>query len=132
MFNKFKREIILPVKTEYLDDGIQRIYEFEGTMWGASVIMRYETSYGGKEGLWEIAPQWGGHLEAMDRAIHPVGPQGKTVVNLWKWSLEHHANRAITPPALGSSARPGSWLTTGVVAAAHRPNDGSTASSKPR
>tara|TARA_B100000749_G_C18228815_1_gene383364 strand:- start:181 stop:528 length:348 start_codon:yes stop_codon:yes gene_type:complete len=69
MFNRFKREIILPVKTNVeKDGGIQRIYQFEGTMWGASVIMRYETSDGGKEGLWEIAPQWGGHLLHWDHA----------------------------------------------------------------
>ena len=67
MFNRFKREIILPVQTIAKEDGIQRIYEFEG-WWGASVIWRYETSYGGKEGLWEIAPQWGGHLLRWDHA----------------------------------------------------------------
>tara|TARA_B100001105_G_C22133496_1_gene332763 strand:+ start:96 stop:440 length:345 start_codon:yes stop_codon:yes gene_type:complete len=69
MFNRFKREIILPVQTIAKTDGIQRIYEFEGTMWGASVIWRYETSYGGKKGLWEIAPQWGGHLLRWDHAF---------------------------------------------------------------
>ena len=70
MFNRFKKysdQIILPVKTNILDGGIQRIYQFEGTAWGASVIMR-DTSDGGKEGLWEIAPQWGGHLLRWDHA----------------------------------------------------------------
>ena len=70
MFNRFKKysdQIILPVKTNILDGGIQRIYQFEGTAWGASVIMR-DTSDGGKEGLWEIAPQWGGHLLHWDHA----------------------------------------------------------------
>ena len=68
-FKKYSDQIILPIKTiAEKDGGIQRIYEFEGTLWGASVIMRYETSYGGKEGLWEIAPQWGGHLLRWDHA----------------------------------------------------------------
>ena len=66
-FKKYSDQIILPVKTNILDGGIQRIYQFEGTMWGASVIMR-DTSDGGKEGLWEIAPQWGGHLLQWDNA----------------------------------------------------------------
>ena len=66
-FKKYSEQIILPVKTNILDGGIQRIYQFEGTAWGASVIMR-DTSDGGKEGLWEIAPQWGGHLLQWDTA----------------------------------------------------------------
>ena len=66
-FKKYSDQIILPVKTNILDGGIQRIYQFEGTAWGASVIMR-DTSDGGKEGLWEIAPQWGGHLLHWDEA----------------------------------------------------------------
>ena len=70
MFNpkRYARETILPVKTIYLDNGIQRIYEFENTGWGASVIMRY-TSYGGKKGLWEIAPQLGGNLLHWEHAL---------------------------------------------------------------
>ena len=69
MFKKFKKETILPVKTNYLDDGIQRIYEFKGTMWGASVIMRqHQDGSGNKDGKWEIAPQWGGHLIHWDHA----------------------------------------------------------------
>ena len=51
MFNK----TILPDETEWLEDGIQRHYWFDDG-WGASVICRQETSAGGKEGLWEIAP----------------------------------------------------------------------------
>ena len=58
----FKREFISPNKTNYLFDGIQRIYEFEGTLWGASVIMREGASTACKEGLWEIAPQWAGQI----------------------------------------------------------------------
>ena len=49
------RKMILPDKTEWLPDGIQRHYHFDNG-WGASVICRKETSSGGKEGLWEIAP----------------------------------------------------------------------------
>ena len=49
------RKMILPDETKWLDDGIQRHYHF-GNGWGASVICRKETSSGGKEGLWEIAP----------------------------------------------------------------------------
>ena len=66
-FKKYSDQIILPVKTNILDGGIQRIYQFEGTACGASVIMR-DTSDGGKEGLCEIAPQWGGHLLHWDHA----------------------------------------------------------------
>ena len=67
-FKKYSDQIILPVKTNAeKDGGIQRIYQFEGTAWGASVIMR-DTSDGGKDGLWEIAPQWGGHLLHWDHA----------------------------------------------------------------
>ena len=70
MFNpkRYARETILPVKTIYLDNGIQRIYEFENTGWGASVIMR-DTSYGGKKGLWEIAPQYLGNLLHWEHAL---------------------------------------------------------------
>ena len=61
----FKREIILPVKTEWLDDGIQRHYQFNDG-WGASVICRKDTSAGGKQGLWEIAPLRFGMMLNMD------------------------------------------------------------------
>ncbi len=65
---RYAKETILPDKTRYLEDGIQRIYNFEDTCWGASVIMR-ETSYGGKKGLWEIAPEYMGNLLHWDHAL---------------------------------------------------------------
>ena len=52
----------------YLTDGIQRIYKFEDTDWGASVIMR-DTSYGGKKGLWEIAPRFMGDLLRWEQSL---------------------------------------------------------------
>ena len=55
------KETILPNETAWLDDGIQRHYWFDDG-WGASVICRKETSAGGKEGLWELAPLRYGHL----------------------------------------------------------------------
>ena len=54
MDNRFK-EMILPDEADWLSDGIQRHYHFGGG-WSASVICRKDASYGGKEGLWEIAP----------------------------------------------------------------------------
>lgn len=65
---RYAKETILPDKTRYLDNGIQRIYNFEDTCWGASVIMK-DTSYGGKQGLWEIAPQVGGNLLHWEHAF---------------------------------------------------------------
>ena len=57
--------MILPDETEWLPDGIQRHYHFDNG-WGASVICRKDTSSGGKEGLWEIAPLRFGLLINMD------------------------------------------------------------------
>ena len=62
------KKMILPDETEWLPDGIQRHYHFDNG-WGASVICRKDASYGGAEGLWEIAPQWGGHLLRWDHAL---------------------------------------------------------------
>lgn len=48
--------MIEPKSTEILGDilgGIMRIYEFENG-YGASVVM-HNSSYGGKNGLWELA-----------------------------------------------------------------------------
>ncbi len=59
------KETILPNETAWLDDGIQRHYWFDDG-WGASVICRKETSSGGKEGLWEIAPLRFGMMLNMD------------------------------------------------------------------
>ena len=59
------RKMILPDETEWLPDGIQRHYHFDNG-WGASVICRKDTSSGGKEGLWEIAPLRFGLLINMD------------------------------------------------------------------
>ena len=59
------KKMILPDKTEWLPDGIQRHYHFDNG-WGASVICRKETSSGGKEGLWEIAPLRFGMMLNMD------------------------------------------------------------------
>ena len=59
------KKMILPDETEWLDDGIQRHYHFNNG-WGASVICRKETSSGGREGLWEIAPLRFGMMLNMD------------------------------------------------------------------
>jgi hypothetical protein len=59
------KKMILPDETEWLPDGIQRHYHFDNG-WGASVICRKDTSSGGKEGLWEIAPLRFGLLINMD------------------------------------------------------------------
>ena len=40
-------------KTNYLNNGVQHVYEFDNG-YGASVI-KHDYSYGGKNGLWEIA-----------------------------------------------------------------------------
>ena len=66
MDKRFKK-IILPNLSTWFPDGIHREYDF-GNGWGASVICRKDASYGGAEGLWEIAPQWGGHLLHWDHA----------------------------------------------------------------
>ena len=58
--NKFIT-MILPDEIKWLPDGIQRHYWFDDG-WGASVICRKETSAGGTEGLWELAPLRYGHL----------------------------------------------------------------------
>ena len=48
---RYAKETILPAKVRYLDNGIQRIYNFEGTGWGASVIMRKgQDGHGNKDG----------------------------------------------------------------------------------
>ena len=65
---RYAKETILPTSMNYLTDGIQRIYKFEDTGWGASVIMR-KTSYGGKKGLWEIAPQYLGNFLHWEHAL---------------------------------------------------------------
>ncbi len=59
------RKMILPDRIEWLPDGIQRHYHFADG-WGASVICRKDTSSGGKEGLWEIAPLRFGMMLNMD------------------------------------------------------------------
>ena len=64
MDNRFK-EMILPDEADWLSDGIQRHYHFGGG-WSASVICRKETSSGGNEGLWEIAPLRFGMMLNMD------------------------------------------------------------------
>ena len=72
MFNhkRYTRETILPVKTIYLDNGIQRIYEFENSDWGASVIMRQsQDGNGNPDGHWEIAPQYKGNLLHWETAV---------------------------------------------------------------
>ena len=72
MFNqkRYTRETILPVKTIYLDNGIQRIYEFENSGWGASVIMRQsQDGNGNPDGHWEIAPQYKGNLLHWETAL---------------------------------------------------------------
>jgi len=45
------REFLLD--TDYLDNGVQHRYKFENN-YGASVV-KHDFSYGGKEGLWELA-----------------------------------------------------------------------------
>jgi len=40
-------------ETNYLNNGVQHVYEFDNG-YGASVI-KHDYSYGGKSGLWEIA-----------------------------------------------------------------------------
>ena len=79
MFNpkRYARETILPVKTIYLDNGIQRIYEFENTGWGASVIMRQsQDGHGNPDGHWEIAPEYMGNLlhweHALERGLYDI------------------------------------------------------------
>lgn len=47
-------------KEKTLWDGIQRIYEFDNG-YGASVVRR-SMSYGGSDGLWELAVKWNGSL----------------------------------------------------------------------
>ena len=74
---RYAKETILPAKVRYLDNGIQRIYNFEGTGWGASVIMRKgQDGHGNKDGHWEIAPQWEGQLlhweEALEIGLYDV------------------------------------------------------------
>ena len=39
--------------TEYLNNGVRHVYEFDNG-YGASVI-KHDYSYGGKKGLWELA-----------------------------------------------------------------------------
>ena len=60
MDKRFK-QIILPNLSTWFPDGIHREYDF-GNGWGASVICRKDASYGGAEGLWEIAPLRFGEL----------------------------------------------------------------------
>ena len=72
MFNskRYAKETILPDKTRYLGDGIQRIYEFEDTGWGASVIMRqHQDGHGNKNGHWEIAPRFMGDLLRWEQSL---------------------------------------------------------------
>ena len=67
---QYAKETILPTKVNYLADGIQRIYEFEDTGWGASVIMRqHQDGHGNKNGHWEIAPQFLGNLLHWEHAL---------------------------------------------------------------
>ena len=41
------------IDTNYMDTGVQHVYKFEHG-YGASVV-KHDFSYGGKDGLWELA-----------------------------------------------------------------------------
>jgi hypothetical protein len=41
------------IDTNYMDTGVQHVYKFENG-YGASVV-KHDFSYGGKDGLWELA-----------------------------------------------------------------------------
>ena len=41
------------INTEYVNDGVQHVYSFDNG-YGASVV-KHDFSYGGKDGLWELA-----------------------------------------------------------------------------
>jgi hypothetical protein len=62
MQQRKRKEMYLPFseKPHKIDYGIHRLYGFEGSQYGASVVRFCSTdttlsSYGGDEGLWELA-----------------------------------------------------------------------------
>ena len=50
-----------PTQTNYRNGGIQHIYRFENSRFSASVV-KTPTSYGGDEGLWELAVKLDGKI----------------------------------------------------------------------